>query len=198
MAKPAIRTKRKPIASPPPSVAPRPAASTLASRSTALRAVASIAALLFLVALSYSNSLQNGFTWDDHQQIEMNSGLRPGFPLAGLFFSDVWSFSAQSNVGSPRIYYRPLQMLTYRLIASSIGFSPWPFHLLSVVSASLAAVLSLLFFWMLTRRLAISFAAAALFAVHPIHTEAVDWAYALPDLSCTVFLLDAFSLFLQA
>jgi tetratricopeptide (TPR) repeat protein len=41
-----------------------------------------------------------------------------------------------------------------------------------------------------------AFAAASLFAVYPVHTEAVDWIAASPDLGCTLFLLIAFALFL--
>ena len=41
-----------------------------------------------------------------------------------------------------------------------------------------------------------AFAAAALFAVYPVHTEAVDWIAALPDLGCGLFFLLAFVLFL--
>ena len=34
-----------------------------------------------------------------------------------------------------------------------------------------------------------------MFAVHPVHTEAVDWISALPDIGCTIFVLAGFWLF---
>ena len=163
-----------------------------------LRAISAAAALLFLVAVSYANSLENGFTWDDQEQIVMNPGLRPNAPLAQLFISDVWAFSSgQGDARGNKIYYRPLQIATYRATTALVGLNPVAFHLLSVLCMGAAAVLTLSLFWMLTRRIAVSFAAAALFAVHPIHAEAVDWASAIPDLGCTVCLLAAFMLFLS-
>jgi tetratricopeptide (TPR) repeat protein len=52
-------------------------------------------------------------------------------------------------------------------------------------------------FLLLTERLPMAFAATALFATYPIHSEAVDWIAALPELGCTLFLLLSFALFLM-
>jgi hypothetical protein len=62
--------------------------------------------------------------------------------------------------------------------------------------ATASVLLAFAFFWKITGRMEVAFAAAALFAVHPIHTEAVDWISALPDIGCTVFVLLAFLFFL--
>ena len=153
--------------------------------------------LLFLVALAYGNSIGNGFTWDDSEQILMNAEVRSGATVGQVFFSDVWGFSSLRGLsGRNSIYYRPLQIAAYRITAKVGGLSPLAFHVLSILFMGSAVILALIVFWMLTHRLPIAFAAAALFAVHPIHTEAVDWASALPDVGCTVFLLAAFLLFL--
>ncbi|MGB8473713.1 MAG: tetratricopeptide repeat protein [Candidatus Acidiferrum sp.] len=165
----------------------------------ALRTICAVSALLLLVAASYFNSLQNGFTWDDQQQIVMNPGLGPETPLRRLLFSDVWAFSPmQGAAAGNAIYYRPLQMATYRATVALAGLDPAAFHFLSILCMGVSTILCLFLFWMLTRRLSVAFAAAALFAVHPIHTEAVDWAAAIGDIGCTVFLLAAFMLFLLA
>jgi tetratricopeptide (TPR) repeat protein len=164
-------------------------------RAPILHAAAAIAALLLLVVLSYGNSFNNGFTWDDQQQIVMNPALRQDTPLPQVLFSDVWAFS---HLEGYKIYYRPLQTLAYRLTIAVAGVNPAVFHFLSILWMSLAAVLCFAFFWMLTQRIPIAFAAAALFAAHPIHSEAVDWASALPDLGCTAFLLAALMCFLAA
>lgn len=156
--------------------------------------------VILLVVFSYSNSIGNGFVWDDHAQIAMNPVLRSGAPLGQVFSSDVWSFSSSSReaaaAGHNSIYYRPLQMVAYRATAAIAGVNPGPFHVLSFGFMGVAALLTLIIFWQLTHRLALATAAAALFAVHPIHTEAVDWASALPDIGCTVFLLLGFFMFL--
>jgi protein O-mannosyl-transferase len=152
--------------------------------------------LALLVGLSYGNSLQNGFTWDDNQQILMNPGLRSGASVWRLLTSGVWAFSHES-VASHNDYYRPLQTLTYRAVESFHGFDPAVFHAVSIVFGMIAAILAFALFWKLARRPVLAFAAATLFAVHPVHTEAIDWVSALPELGCTIFLLASLLFFLK-
>lgn len=154
-------------------------------------------ALSTIVIIAYYNSLTNGFVWDDNRQIVMNPDLRPGAPIAHLFTSDVWGFK-HSGQPAQTNYYRPLQMVTYRLTAAWFGFDPHAFHLLSLlfaIAGSLAAFCVLL---KLTRNAGVAFAGAALFALHPMHAEAVDWISALSELGCAAFFLLAFGLFLSA
>jgi Flp pilus assembly protein TadD len=146
-----------------------------------------------LVLIAYGNSIGNGFVWDDHQQTVMNPNLKPGAPLAPIFTSDVRfvkSQPGQTNV------YRPLQLLTYRIVTAWFGVNPAAFHACSVLFAMAGALAALWLGWLPTRRLGVAFSAAALFAVHPVHTEAVDWIAALPDLGCELFTLLAFGFFL--
>jgi protein O-mannosyl-transferase len=151
-------------------------------------------AIGILVVVAYSNSIGNGFVWDDHEQIVMNPYMKPGAPLAPLFTSDV-RFTRQDESGHTKVY-RPLQLLTYRLVEDWFGGTQDAFHICSVLFAIGGALTAFAVFWLLTRTLGLAFAAAALFAVHPIHTEAVDWIAALPDLGFGLFALLAFALFL--
>ena len=153
--------------------------------------------LCLLVFLAYGNSLNNGFVWDDSQQLVMNPELRPSASAWQLFSENVWHFR-NSSVGATDNYYRPLQMLTYREIAARWGFNARAFHAVNVGFHLLVVLLAFAVFWRLCGRLDLGFAAAAIFAAHPIHSEAVDWISALPDLGCTVFLLLAFLLFLRS
>lgn len=152
--------------------------------------------LATLVALAYSNILPNGFVWDDKQQVAMNPDLRPGASWLRLFTSDVWGFTHPGSAARSN-YYRPLQMVAYRVVGGVFGFEPEPFHVLSILMAVACTLAAFLVYFLLTRRLAIAFSAAALFAVHPVHTEAVDWISALPDLGCTLFVLLSFAFFLR-
>ena len=162
--------------------------------STSLPLVLAICALAALVLIAYYNSLSNGFVWDDHQQIVMNPTLKPTAPLAQIFSSDI-RFAHQDS-GVQNRTYRPLQMLTYRIVAGIFGFSPAAFHLCNLLLAIACVLAAFAVFWLLTRSTFSAFAVASLFAVYPIHTEAVDWIAASPDLGCTLFLLIAFALFL--
>ncbi len=150
-----------------------------------------------MVVLLYANSLRNGFVWDDHQQVVMNPDLRPGAPIASLFASSVWG-SIHRNTPTPNMYYRPLQMVTYRAVFSFAGSDSLAFHAVSITFAAVSVLVAFAFFWKISGRMDLAFAAAALFAVHPMHSEAVDWISALPDIGCTIFLLASFVFFLFA
>lgn len=161
---------------------------------TRVTAVALGALLCILAIAAYANSISNGFVWDDHQQVVMNASLRPGAPFLDLLTPNIWGF-ARAGVREHINYYRPLQMVTYRLTADVFGLDASAFHAVNLAFHVIAVLLAFALFYRLTGRLGLAFAAAALFAVHPIHAEAVDWIAALPDIGCTAFLLLAFLLF---
>jgi tetratricopeptide (TPR) repeat protein len=78
------------------------------------------------------------------------------------------------------------------------GLTPWPYH---AVNVALHIANSVLVFWLVgffTRRRLLPLAAAVLFAVHPIHTEAVAWISGRAELMGMLFLLIAWGMFLQA
>jgi Flp pilus assembly protein TadD len=153
--------------------------------------------LCVLAITAYSNGISNGFVWDDHQQVVMNSSLRPGAPLLRLIDRNNWGL-ARAGVQEQINYYRPLQMVTYRLTAEVFGLDARAFHAVNLAYHVIAVLLVFVLFYKLTARMALAFAGAALFAVHPIHTEAVDWIAALPDIGCTVCFLLAFLFFVLA
>lgn len=150
--------------------------------------------LLTLVFLVYANSLHNGFVWDDHEQLVMNPAVQPRAPLSPLLSSDV-RFS-HLGLGAQTHTYRPLQMASYWAISNLFGIAPSAFHWGSIFLAA-AGVLGV--FWvlnLLTERASLAFVASALFAVNPLHSEAVDWVAATPDLGCGLCLLIAFAAFM--
>ncbi|SEG43780.1 Tetratricopeptide repeat-containing protein [Bryocella elongata] len=154
------------------------------------------AALAVLLIAAYGNSLSNGFVWDDHQQIVLNENLRTASPLSRIFTTDTrFDSHSQSLQG---VDYRPLQMLTYRIVLGAFGPQAEPFHLVSLLFAIACAIAAFFVARRLLGRWQAAFAVAALFALYPLHTEAIDWIAALPELGCTLFLLIAFALYLQA
>jgi len=147
----------------------------------------------FLALLVYLNSLPNDFVVDDRPQIVDNAFLRRPDGLRKIFTTDVWAFFGQEGAGS---FYRPLM--------HSVFYAGWRlFHQnpagYRAVNLLLHACVSMLVFWWLRRLRAaagVAAAAAALFAVHPVHVEAVAWISALPDLLCSFFFLLGFTLYL--
>jgi len=131
----------------------------------------------------YANSLGNGFVGDDKEQLLQNPVVS-AHNIAAAIGSGVWAFR-----GSAGNYYRPLQFLVYILLHGLFGFHAFAFHLLFVLLHAANSVLVYALAWRLTGRDRAALAASLLFAVHPIHTEVVDWIASLPDLMLTSIVL---------
>lgn len=163
-------------------------------RANSLRIALACAALIVLVLAAYGNSVSNGFVWDDHQQIQSNPSVKSGAPIAHIFTTDV-RFASHSQ-SFQNTDYRPLQMLTYRLLIGAFGEDAGAFHICSIVFVIACGLAAFAVFLQLTRSRTLAWAAAALFVLYPVHTEAVDWIAALPELGFSLFLLLSFAFFL--
>jgi tetratricopeptide (TPR) repeat protein len=155
--------------------------------------VALIALLVLAASLPYLNTLHNGFVYDDTDQILKNPYLQNFHHLREILASEVWSYRAG---GAAAGYYRPLMMLLYLVTFQCFGPQPAMFHLINVLFH--AAVVVVLF--AAARRLfqsrAVALAAAAIFALHPVHSESVNWIAGVTDLELTFFCLLTFCVFL--
>lgn len=152
-------------------------------------------ALIVLVALSvYSNSIFNGFVFDDNIQIIGNRWVTDIKYLPEIFSNNVAGF----NKDYATSYYRPFMYVIYLINYYFFGLNPLGFHLVSVLFHILACILVFLFTKIIlfnptdpSDKLYVSapLMSAILFATHPIHTEPVAWASAIPELSFTFFYL---------
>jgi tetratricopeptide (TPR) repeat protein len=154
-----------------------------------------VAALLLLVWLGYRTSLDNGFVWDDHELVVKNSDVQTG-TLGHIFSTGAWSFQQHAENAANNNYYRPLQILTYRITAALGGLSPWPFHLASLLLHLGATLLCYAVFYKLLQSATTAFAGAAIFALHPMHVEPIDWIACSTELGCGLFLLLSFYCYL--
>lgn len=154
-----------------------------------------LAVLLFLAIAPYVNSLQNGFVFDDHNEVQTNPYIR-SFAHVGEIFST--RILAHLGARGATNYYRPISIFGFLICYKLFGLLPYGFHLANVF---LNAVIVCLLFG-LTRRLFqddwLAFIASALFALHPIHTESVAWVSGITDLDLAVFYIPAFWLFLAS
>ncbi|KAG7329537.1 hypothetical protein KOW79_007711 [Hemibagrus wyckioides] len=145
--------------------------------------------LAVLVMGCYWNSLLCGFVFDDVSAILDNKDLRPSTPIQNLFLNDFWG-TPMSEERSHKSY-RPLTVLTFRLNYLLSELSPASYHLFNVVLHVAVCVLFLRFCRLLMDRTT-SLVATLLFAVHPIHTEAVTGVVGRAELLSSIFLLAAF------
>jgi tetratricopeptide (TPR) repeat protein len=143
----------------------------------------------------YLNTLFNDFVIDDRLQIVDNPYVHKLEGLRQIFTSDVWAFAGEKG---PGVYYRPLMYACWVPVWRVCEASPVGYHVLNVLlHAGVALVVAL---WLLRMQAnpTTAWLAALLFAVHPVHTEAVAWISALPDLQCALFFLLGFWLYLGA
>jgi tetratricopeptide (TPR) repeat protein len=146
------------------------------------------AAILAVLAIAvYANCIGNGFVSDDNWQLVKNPAV-VNADLAKLFGGGVWSFGPFAGARSN--YYRPLPFAAYALLCNTVGLHAPAFHLFMVLLHAINCVLLYFLVQYFAPRL-LAFAAAVLFAIHPIHTEAVDWIAALPDAMLTTLVLAA-------
>ncbi|HEV8366076.1 MAG TPA: glycosyltransferase family 39 protein [Gemmatimonadaceae bacterium] len=146
--------------------------------------VLTCAALSLFAAIVFANALSNGFVLDDR-------GILLGNPLVQQL-SESWRAFAMpywpEALGGGQ--YRPLGILGFALDWRLSGGDQAWFHAVNIAWHVLATVL----LWRLARDLMTSSAAivcAALFAVHPVHVEAVANVVGRLELMAAVFTLGA-------
>jgi tetratricopeptide (TPR) repeat protein len=148
-----------------------------------------IVALVAAVTLVYANTLRNSFTYDDFPYI-LNNAQVTSPTLKGFFAATIGS-----NV------FRPLTFATFSFNWLLGTIHPAGYHLLNLM---LHAAVTLLLYFLLCKLLEgvldaelIAFAAALLFAVLPIHTEAVASITGRSELLAAGFVFAAWLLHLQ-
>lgn len=130
--------------------------------------------LALLSVVSHATSLTNGFVFDDEFLITRNELIRSLKHIPTLLISHYWAAPGDTmGVTFPSNLYRPLVVTTFALNYALGGLNPFGYHLVNVL-VHFAVCLAL---YALARQLGWSsggaLAAAAIFAVHPLHTEAV-------------------------
>jgi protein O-mannosyl-transferase len=145
--------------------------------------------LLALAALVYANTLVNGFTYDDEGYILRNQAVQTA-SVTKLF---------QPTQGNH--IFRPFAFATFALNWALGSDQPFGYHLVNLL---LHAAVTLLLYLLLRTLLAprprggiLAFVAALLFAVHPIHTEAVASIVGRSELLAAALLFAAWLLHLR-
>ncbi|NQT06292.1 MAG: tetratricopeptide repeat protein [Candidatus Omnitrophica bacterium] len=152
-----------------------------------------ISLIIILVAISYANSLQNGFVWDDEFLVRDNSYIR-SFSHVKDIFKNYLAYSS----GNVNNFYRPVQDLSFMIDYFLWGYDPMGFHLTNVILHGLCAILLYILAVRLFKDNRVAFITGALFGVHPINTEAVTYVAGRADSLYLLFLLLAFICFLKA
>ena len=143
----------------------------------------------FVVALAiFSPSLSSEFIRDDPWQIVKNPQIQSWDYLPRLFSSDLWS---QSGTEHAVHFYRPLFSVWMLFVNTIGGLAPAWWHFCSMLLHALTTLLVYTLCEKLLESRVAAFFAALLFAVHPIHVDAVSWVSASNEILFTVFALGA-------
>jgi hypothetical protein len=155
-----------------------------------------VAAVICAGFLAYSNTLRNDFVWDDGSSILYNEHVEnPGF-FFQLYREDQHPFGrGQGN------FYRPLLatsfMLDYQLAHKDAaadaarpgsGISPVIFHVNNILWHIAVALLLLALLRRFKAPAFVWFAVPVLYAVHPLHSEAVAYISSRADMMAAALM----------
>lgn len=148
--------------------------------------------LLSLSILPYLSCLHGDFVFDDAESILNNPIVNGKDSLSQIFSRDFWG----RPIASPTSHksYRPVTTFTFWINYEIHGTSTFGYHVGNIFLHTVATVLFYQFAKQLEKQfnfLSVAFPAAILFAVHPVHTEAVANMTGRAELLMTIFSLAA-------
>jgi tetratricopeptide (TPR) repeat protein len=124
-------------------------------------------ALVAITWVVFGQTLGHPFVnYDDNTYVYLNSNVSHGLTLSGL----TWTFTHFENGN-----WHPLTFISHMLDCQLFGLNAAGHHLTSVLLHTVAVVLLFLLLHEMTSALWASAFVAAIFAIHPLHVEAVAW-----------------------
>ncbi|MDH3976476.1 MAG: tetratricopeptide repeat protein [Deltaproteobacteria bacterium] len=136
--------------------------------------------LVFISSLLFINTTGGEFTYDDYPLIINNKSIRY------FHLTDIWT-----------IGLRPLRTLTFMADYRLFGLDPRGYHVHSILWHAASVLLLYILFLRLTADRGLSFLGAMLFAVHPVHVEAVANIANRKEAICMVFALLSFLFYMN-
>lgn len=138
--------------------------------------------LLLITLAVYGNTLNNGFVWDDTSVIVNNPLLDKLANIPQLFLSED---TIEESTG----YYRPVTYISFALDRAVWGVNPTGFHITSLLLHMAVVLLFYRVIVALFKKEQLAFAAALIFALHPIAGETVNFLSARNTLLSAGFAL---------
>ncbi|MEO6588343.1 MAG: tetratricopeptide repeat protein [Pyrinomonadaceae bacterium] len=155
---------------------------------------------LFLACLAvYANSLSGDFVFDDTAQIVGNTHIHSWQNLIHAFTTDVWAFERGTDTATiPPPYYRPVFTIYLTVGYQLFGLWQQGWHLLNLAIHTGATILTYRLFLNLSDgKTRLSFIAALLFALLPVHVESISWISGIPDPLAALFYIPSFIFYIH-
>ena len=151
--------------------------------------------LIVLCFIAYFNTFNNSFVFDDDTIIVNNANILKISNIPDLLVAKgeyKYSFGA---------LYRPLIMISFAIDNSLWGLKPSGFHvtnlLLHIIAVILLYKILLTLFTGFEHKILASLISAAIFAVHPVHTESVSFISSRTDVLCSIFFFLSFYYYIK-
>jgi len=163
--------------------------------------VLSIRARFWVIGIAvlciYGKSLKFGFVELDDKDLIVDNFeyIKDLSNIPKAFVTN--AFYNPSGAKDSKVYYRPLLTLSFMLDAQLSGKSPKYYHLTNILLHIGACLLLFVLFMKLKINPDLAFAAALLFAVHPVLSQAVSWIPGRNDSLLAVFVSAAFIFLIQ-
>lgn len=152
--------------------------------------------LVLLTVLSYGNILQNSFAWDDSDFFEYWFTIKNGKTVSAIYsLPDLLAGDLPEN---HRGVYRPIRSVYYLLSYQLYGNNPVFYHLQAIVVQTLIVILIYLIINLILKSKYAALIGAAIFATHPVHTEAISFTTASMDTIGILFFFAAFYFYIRA
>ncbi len=143
----------------------------------------------------YYNSLNNDFVFDDESVVQNNQSITVLSNIPKFFTAEE---GFHKVIGR---YYRPVVSTLYTIDYAIWGLNPFGFHLTNVIIHAIASLLLLIILLKLfgeyKHGILSALIGALIFAVHPIHTEAVSWISGRTDSLTTLFFFLSFLFYIK-
>ncbi len=170
--------------------------------------------LIAIISISiYSNTLKNGFVYDDESTIVKNTLIKDLDNISKLFKNKEY-FTTSGEMS-----YRPIVTLTYFIDYALYGLKPWGYHLTNLILHAINGAILYIFLTLLIQSSQSSIPVlkhngtsfnlqssifnlqliiSLLFITHPVLTEAVNAISFREDGLCFLFFVSALILYLKS
>jgi tetratricopeptide (TPR) repeat protein len=143
--------------------------------------------LIPLIAiLVYIPAFNADFTLDDIPIIEENSYIKSTDKIPAIWTSHYWAGKIDANDTG---LYRPLTLTTYNLQYALSGNKAGAFHVVNILLHALVCFVLMKMAFLVFTDYRVALVAGLLFAIHPIHTEAVAGIVGRAEILASLFIL---------
>ncbi|MFY9556398.1 MAG: glycosyltransferase family 39 protein [Blastocatellia bacterium] len=159
--------------------------------------------ILGVTFLAFSNSVFNGFAYDDTTQILKNEFIRDIRNLPKALVTETWYWRVQQDQDPTKQekpttpYYRPVFIIYLMMMWKLFGTSAPGWHLFNIILHLLTTYFVFLMLERITKERRLPAIASLLFAVHPLRSESVAWVSGLTDPLLAIFCVASFYLYIR-